>query len=86
MVVVALIGHLEDIRGDMRTLSNCITTSWLVSPRLDLSLTKTSMTYLSFSFKVGKVRGARSIARKEKASLTPKGELRSYGPNDHRRE
>jgi hypothetical protein len=44
------------------------------------------MTYLSFSFKVGKVKGARSIARKKKASLTPKGELRSYGPSDHRRE
>jgi hypothetical protein len=85
-MVVALIGHLEDIRGDVRTLSNCITTSRLVSPRLDLSPTKTFMTYLSISFKVGKVKGVRLITRKEKASLTPKGELCSCGPSDLRRE
>jgi hypothetical protein len=69
----------------VRTLSNYITTSRLVSLRPDLSPIMSSITY-SFLFRVGKVKGVQSIARKKKASLTLKGELRSYGPSDHRRK
>jgi hypothetical protein len=45
--------------GMVRIHSSYLTTSRLVFPRFDLSPTIAFITYLSFSVKIGKLKGAR---------------------------
>jgi len=54
--------------GMVRIHSSYLTTSMLVSPRFDLSPTIAFITYLSFSVKIGKLKGARLRTRLAKIS------------------